>query len=62
MKQNQWIKVAGRVVAYIEPRRKHFLLSTYDTEGKWVGQPINSKSDVETFLPVVKAYYERISG
>jgi len=56
------IKVAGRVVAYIEPRRKHFLLSTYDTEGKWVGQPINSKSDVETFLPVVKAYYERISG
>lgn len=56
------IKVAGRVVAYIEPRRKHFLLSTYDIEGKWGGQPINSKSDVETFLPVVKAYYERISG
>ena len=56
------IKVAGRVVAYIEPRRKHFLLSTYDKEGKWVSQPMNSNSDVETFLPVVKAYYERISG
>ena len=56
------IKVAGRVVAYIEPRRKHFLLSTYDKEGKWVSQPMNSNSDVETFLPVVKVYYERISG
>jgi hypothetical protein len=56
------VKVAGRVVAYVEPRRKHFLLSTYDSEGKWVGQPINSESDVDTFMPVVRANFERIRG
>jgi len=56
------IKFAGKVFAYIQPRRKHFLLSTYDPEGKWIGHPINSKSDVDAALPVVKAYYESISA
>lgn len=56
------IKVANRVVAYVQPRRKHFLLSTYDSEGKWVSQSINSESDVTTLMPVVRANFERIRG
>jgi hypothetical protein len=56
------IKVDGRVVAYIEPRRKHFLLSTYDSEGKWTSQQINSQSDVDTFQPIVRANFDRILG
>jgi hypothetical protein len=54
------IKYSGRVVAYVEPRRKHFLLSTYDAEGKWVWYPVNSKSDVDITMPEIKANFEKI--
>ncbi len=54
------IKYSGRVVAYVEPRRKYFLLSTYDSEGNWVWHPVNSKSDVDISMPEIKANFEKI--
>ena len=54
------IKYSLRVLAYVEPRRRKFLLSTTDSEGKWTSQSINSESDVKQFLPVVRRYFESI--
>jgi hypothetical protein len=56
------IKLSGRVVAYLEPRRKHFLVGTYDSDGKWTSQPIKNRSDVENCLPLVAAQFERVGG
>jgi hypothetical protein len=53
------LKVDGRVVAYINPRRKHFLISTYDASDKWTSYPIHSDEDLDATLQVVRAYVER---
>lgn len=56
------IKVSGRVIAYVAPRRQHFMVYTYDAEGKWTGYPVNSDSDLETVVPIVQAYFTRVCG
>ena len=56
------IKFEGRVVAYMEPRRKHIMWSTYDAEENWTSQQINSQSDIDAFQPTVRAHFERIGG
>jgi hypothetical protein len=56
------IKHSGRVIAYVEPRRKSFVLSTYDAEGKWTSQNIDNKADLDQFVPVVRACFERVRG
>jgi len=56
------IKHSGRVIAYVEPRRKSFVLSSYDSAGKWTSQNINDDADLEQFLPVARAYFEKIRG
>ena len=54
------IKVSGRVVAYVGPRRKHFMVYTNDAEGKWTGYPINSEGDLETAIPHVRANFDKM--
>jgi hypothetical protein len=56
------IKASGRVIAYLEPRRKHFILSTYDTEDKWTPYPVNSSSDREAIMPIVRARFEEFGN
>jgi len=56
------IKFSGRVVAYLEPRRKHFIVSTNNAEGKWTGYPINSENDIKTVVPLVRANIDKILG
>lgn len=53
------IKISGRVFAYFHPRRKHFLLSTYDSQEQWMDHPIHSDEDLEKVLPLVRAAMER---
>lgn len=54
------IKYIGRVLSYIEPRRKHFLISTYDLEGKWFSTQVNSTADLETAKQGVKTFFEKL--
>lgn len=54
------IKYAGHVLSYVEPRRKHFLISTYDLEGKWFSTQVNSVADLETGRQGVKSYFEKV--
>lgn len=56
------IKFDGSVVTYLEPRRQHFVLGTYDSEGKWTTQQIYSENDIESFTPTIKAYFETLNG
>lgn len=56
------IKVSGRVVAYVGPRRKHFMVSMNDAEGKWTGYSINSESDLEPVIPLIRANFDKMGG
>lgn len=53
------IKVSGRVFMYLEPRRKHFLVSTYDNENKWTGFPIQQFEDLNDVKILLKGNYEK---
>lgn len=54
------LKVGGRVFAYIGPRRKHFVVYTYDSDGTWAGYPVNNEEDIEQVDPVVRSNVERL--
>jgi hypothetical protein len=52
------LKVSGRVASYIGPRRKHFIVYTYDNEKKWTGFPIHQEEELESVRPLLKANVE----
>jgi len=53
------IKVSGRVFLYLGPRRKHFIIYTYDNENKWTGFPIQQDEDLEEVKILLKGNYEK---
>jgi hypothetical protein len=53
------LKVSGRNFAYISPRRKFFLIETFNQDGKWVGYPIHSDEDLTPALELVRASFTR---
>lgn len=53
------IKVSGRVFSYLGPRRKHFIIYTYDNENKWTGFPIQQAEDLEEVKILLKGNYEK---
>jgi hypothetical protein len=53
------LKVSGRNFAYISPRRKFFLIETFNQDGKWVGYPIHSDEDLTAALELVRASFTR---
>lgn len=56
------LKVSGRVFAYIYPRRKYFIIVTYDDEKKWKVFPIHEKEDLESTNILVKANFEKLKS
>jgi len=54
------LKISGRVFSYISPRRKHFVIYTYDNEGKWTGLPVSQEEDLETAKVLLKANVEKL--
>ncbi len=53
-------KVSGKVFAYFAPRRKHFVVYTYDDDDEWIGFPIHQKQDLESVEVLLKANVERL--
>ena len=53
------IKVSGRVFSYIGPRRKHFMIYTYDTDGEWKGFPVKSDEDLKDVTILVRSNYDK---
>lgn len=56
------VKISGRVLTYIGPRRKHFVVYTDDSEGKWTGYPVNSESDLELVLSQLKGNFDKMGA
>jgi hypothetical protein len=56
------VKLSGRVVMYLYPRRKCFLVGTNDSEGKWATFPIHANTDLEAIVPLARANFVRIAG
>jgi len=56
------IKLSGRVLALIAPRRKHFMIYTSDPEGKWTGYSVNSEADIDVVKPLLRTNFNRIGG
>ena len=53
------MKVNGRVFAYLHPRRKHYLLATYNAEDEWTEYSIKDDDDLENVKPIMRAAMER---
>lgn len=53
------LKVSGRVFAYLYPRRKHFIIGTYNMEGKWTGYSIEQLTDLDKAKTVVKINFDK---
>jgi len=52
------IKIKGRVIAYIGPRRKHFVISTNDSDDNWKDIPVNTDEDLEQVISLVRSNYD----
>ncbi len=52
------IKVDGHVFAYLHPRRKRFLISTYNAENTWTEYPVHGDDDLQKVLPLMRAAME----
>ncbi len=55
------MKVDGRVFAYLHPRRKHYIISTYNADDKWTDYPIQSEDDLNLVLPLIAVSVKRRS-
>lgn len=53
------IKVNGRVFAYFYPRRKHYLLATYNADEEWTEYSFKDDNDLENVTPIIRATMER---
>ena len=55
------VKILGRVVMYLSPRRNKFLIEMNDTNMKWTAYPINSQEDIDDVMDIVMFNYNRDS-
>lgn len=53
------MKVNGRVFAYFNPRRQHYLISTFNADDEWTEYPIKSDDDLATVKPLLKLSMEK---
>ena len=53
------VKVNGRVFAYLYPRRKHYLVATFDAEDVWKEYSVKSDDDLANVKTTMKAAMER---
>lgn len=56
------VKFGGRLLAYVEPRRKHFLVSMYDEDANWASWTVNEPADLEVLRPLLRMNYEKLKG
>ena len=48
------MKFSGKVFAYFEPRRKYFMIYTYNEENKWTPYRIDSLDEIEKVKVIMK--------
>jgi len=53
------VKVSGKVISYFGPRRKNFIIYTYDTDSEWKPFSIDSDEDCNNSLQILKMNFEK---
>jgi hypothetical protein len=53
------MKVNGHVFAHFYPRRKHYIIATYDASGVWKDYAVKTDDDLAIVMPIAKAAMER---
>jgi hypothetical protein len=53
------LKVSGRVFAYLSPRRKKFIIYTYNQDDRWTGHPINNTDDLDMARELMRHNFTR---
>lgn len=53
------MKVNGHLFAYLHPRRKHYIIGTYDADDNWKDYPVKGKDDLAAVESIMKAAMER---
>jgi hypothetical protein len=56
------MKVSGRVFAYLHPRRKHYILTTFNAEAAWTDYSIKDDDDLANAKPIVRAAMEQMAS
>jgi len=56
------IKVGGRLLAYLEPRRKYFHISMYDEDRDWASWEISTAKDVDKVRRIIRMNYDKLKG
>jgi len=54
------IKISGRVLCYIGPRKNHFVIYTNDAEGRWTGYPVRNQDDMDEVLKIIRTNYDKM--
>ena len=52
------IKISGSVLAYVSPKRKYFVISTYDNDDKWKPFPITTAEELDNIRELLKSSIE----
>lgn len=52
-------KIDGRVFSYVSPRRKHFIIGTYNADDKWIDYAIRADDDLQNALSLMRNAMER---
>ena len=53
------MKVDGRLFAYFHPRRKHYVLATYNAEEEWTEYSIKEDDDLGKVKPIMRSAMDR---
>lgn len=53
------LKVSGRVFARLSPRRKHFIIDTYNQDGRWTRHPVHNTDDLDAAKELVLHNFTR---
>lgn len=54
------IKIKGRVIAYLGPRRKHFVIEANDSDENWKDITVNTDEDLEQGISLVRSNYDKL--
>lgn len=52
------VKISGSLLAYVSPRRKHFVVTTYDSDDDWKSFPVTSDEELSNVRTLLKSNYE----
>ena len=53
------LKINNRVFGYLLPRRKHYLIATFDANDDWKEFPVKGDDDLANVKPIMQAAMER---